>query len=117
MKFAVKFSRYTKASRLRDDIHLSEVGHAKGAGMDTTKACLDGTREILKNIIEWVDNPDANAPSILWLSGAAATGKSAIARDLVSHDSEPKQILANVVAGDSSLCTTEDVTQQWQKLI
>ncbi|KIL61834.1 hypothetical protein M378DRAFT_82103, partial [Amanita muscaria Koide BX008] len=136
-----------------DDIHLSEIAYAKGAGMDTTKACLDGTRgEILKEIIEWVDNPDANAPSILWLSGVAGTGKSAIAhtvarwmkdcgslgscfcfkkgddkrsfelfstiaRDLVSHDFELKQILANVVAGDPSLCTTEDVTQQWQKLI
>lgn len=139
--------------RIGDDMHLSEIAYAKGAGMDTTKACLDGTRgEILQEIIEWVDNPDANAPNILWLSGVAGTGKSAIAhtvarwmkdcgslgscfcfkkgddkrsfelfstiaRDLVSHDFELKQILANVVAGDPSLCTTEDVTQQWQKLI
>ncbi|KIL56156.1 hypothetical protein M378DRAFT_89741, partial [Amanita muscaria Koide BX008] len=57
--------------------------YAEGAGLDTTKACLDGTREeILHETIDWIDDTDPNAPRIIWLSGSAGTGKSAIAHTI-----------------------------------
>ncbi|KIL54614.1 hypothetical protein M378DRAFT_47470, partial [Amanita muscaria Koide BX008] len=59
------------------------IEYAKGAGLDTTKACLDGTRqEILGETIDWINDTDPNVPSILWLSGSAGTGKSAIAQTI-----------------------------------
>ncbi|KIL63115.1 hypothetical protein M378DRAFT_55838, partial [Amanita muscaria Koide BX008] len=58
--------------------------YADGAGIDTTKACLEGTRtEILDEIKGWVTTTaDATAPQVLWLSGPAGTGKSAIAHSV-----------------------------------
>ncbi|KIL54742.1 hypothetical protein M378DRAFT_62374, partial [Amanita muscaria Koide BX008] len=59
------------------------IAYAEGAGMDTDKACLDGTREeIQREVIDWIDDADPSAPSILWLSGPAGTGKSAIAHSI-----------------------------------
>ncbi|KIL61188.1 hypothetical protein M378DRAFT_82781, partial [Amanita muscaria Koide BX008] len=59
------------------------VAYAEGAGLNTTKSCLEGTREeILHHVVDWMDNPDINAPRILWLFGAAGTGKSAIAHTI-----------------------------------
>ncbi|KIL64088.1 hypothetical protein M378DRAFT_43555, partial [Amanita muscaria Koide BX008] len=45
--------------------------------------CLEGTRtEILDEIKGWVTTTDATAPQVLWLSGPAGTGKSAIAHSV-----------------------------------
>ena len=56
------------------------MAYAEGAGLDTTKQCLDGTRvEILKEIVDWINNPDVNVPRIFWLHGQAGRGKSTIA--------------------------------------
>ncbi|KIL61187.1 hypothetical protein M378DRAFT_82839, partial [Amanita muscaria Koide BX008] len=129
------------------------VAYAEGAGLNTTKSCLEGTREeILHHVVDWMDNPDINAPRILWLFGAAGTGKSAIAhtiarcmkdagalascfcfekgdvkrytklfttisRDLAGRDLRFKQALASIVAGDSSIATTVDIVQQWERLV
>jgi len=59
------------------------LAYAHGAGYNTTKQCLDGTRvEILAEIEEWARSPDPNTPPVFWLNGAAGTGKSAIAHTL-----------------------------------
>ncbi|KIK24687.1 hypothetical protein PISMIDRAFT_60071, partial [Pisolithus microcarpus 441] len=47
--------------------------------------CLDGTRtEILRDIMNWINDPDLAAPRILWLHGQAGRGKSAIAHTIAS---------------------------------
>jgi len=54
------------------------MAYAAGAGLDTTKKCLDGTRmEILKEFVNWINDPDINVPRIFWLHGQAGRGKSA----------------------------------------
>ncbi|KIL54896.1 hypothetical protein M378DRAFT_46629, partial [Amanita muscaria Koide BX008] len=59
------------------------ISYAEGAGLDTNKVCLDGTREeVLHEVINWIDDADPNAPRIFWLFGTACTGKSAIAHTI-----------------------------------
>src|SRR4051794_20529423 len=55
--------------------------YAKGAGYDSSKECMRGTRRgIIQEIIDWVNVPDSvDVPRLCWLSGLAGTGKSAIA--------------------------------------
>ena len=66
--------------RVPEDLNLDGMAYARGAGLDTTKKCLDGTRrEILQEIVDWIHHPDINAPRILWLHGQAGKGKSTIA--------------------------------------
>ncbi|KIN96301.1 hypothetical protein M404DRAFT_1006811 [Pisolithus tinctorius Marx 270] len=66
--------------RMLEDVNLEGMAYAAGAGLDTTKSCLDGTRtEILQEITRWATDLDVNAPRILWLHGQAGRGKSAIA--------------------------------------
>ncbi|KAL4071250.1 hypothetical protein V8B97DRAFT_436951 [Scleroderma yunnanense] len=38
--------------------------------------------EILKEIVDWIHDPDVNAPQIFWLHGQAGKGKSAIAHTI-----------------------------------
>lgn len=65
--------------------NLDGMAYAVGAGLNTAKKCLDGTRaEILREIMGWIADPDANAPHILWLHGQAGRGKSAVAHTIVS---------------------------------
>ncbi|KIM60031.1 hypothetical protein SCLCIDRAFT_26946 [Scleroderma citrinum Foug A] len=62
------------------DLNLDGMAYAERAGPDTTKKCMDGTRvEILKEIVDWINDPDVNVPRIFWLHGQASRGKSAIA--------------------------------------
>ena len=59
------------------------MAYAHGAGYNTTKQCLVGTRvEILAEIEEWARSPDPDVHPVFWLNGAAGTGKSAIAHTL-----------------------------------
>ncbi|KAM6493687.1 hypothetical protein JOM56_010048, partial [Amanita muscaria] len=75
--------------QLGDDQYLNRIEYAKGADLNTTKACLDGTRqEILREIIDWIDDTDPNVPHIRWLSGTAGTGKSAIAHAIAHYMKE-----------------------------
>ncbi|KIK17764.1 hypothetical protein PISMIDRAFT_14851 [Pisolithus microcarpus 441] len=70
---------------VREDLNLEGMAYAAGAGLNTTKKCLDGTRrEILKDITHWITSRDVNAPRILWLHGQAGRGKSAIAHTIGS---------------------------------
>ncbi|KAG2359179.1 hypothetical protein BDR07DRAFT_1488525 [Suillus spraguei] len=53
---------------------------ADGAGLDTRKECLEGTRtEILSQITDWVSSTGDNVPGVLRISGPAGKDKSAIA--------------------------------------
>ncbi|KIK35362.1 hypothetical protein CY34DRAFT_587433, partial [Suillus luteus UH-Slu-Lm8-n1] len=64
-------------------LELSSMTYAEDAGLDTRKQCLEGTRtEILSEITEWVNSTGDNVPCVLWLSGPAGTGKSAIAHTI-----------------------------------
>ncbi|KIO13849.1 hypothetical protein M404DRAFT_120746 [Pisolithus tinctorius Marx 270] len=68
-----------------EDLNLEGMAYAAGAGLNTTKKCLEGTRtEILKDITGWITTCDVNAPRILWLHGQAGRGKSAIAHTIAS---------------------------------
>ncbi|KIO00159.1 hypothetical protein M404DRAFT_770902, partial [Pisolithus tinctorius Marx 270] len=72
-------------SHVFEDLNLEGMAYAVGAGLNTTKKCLDGTRtEILKDIIDWITTSDVNAPRILWLHGQPGRGKSAIAHTIAS---------------------------------
>jgi len=69
--------------RVLEDLNLDGMAYASGAGLNTTKKCLDGTRgEILQEIVDWIHNSNANAPRIFWLHGQAGRGKSAIAHTI-----------------------------------
>ena len=60
---------------------MQELGHVRGAGLDSSKACLEGTRQqILDELITWVNTPDA--PCVRFLLGGAGTGKSSVAHSI-----------------------------------
>ncbi|KAL4062780.1 WD40-repeat-containing domain protein [Scleroderma yunnanense] len=74
---------YINVYRVLEDLNLDGMAYASGAGLNTTKKCLDGTRmEILKEIVDWIYDPEVNAPRIFWLHGQAGRGKSAIAHTI-----------------------------------
>ena len=69
---------------IMEDLSLDSMAYAGGAGLNTTKKCLDGTRvDILKEIVDWINDPSVNVPRIFWLHGQAGRGKSAIAHTIV----------------------------------
>ncbi|KIK15143.1 hypothetical protein PISMIDRAFT_335548, partial [Pisolithus microcarpus 441] len=71
--------------RILEDLNFEGMAYAGGAGLNTTKKCLDDTRtEILRDIMNWINDPDLAAPRILWLHGQAGRGKSAIAHTIAS---------------------------------
>src|ERR1700724_3790349 len=60
--------------------------YAEGAGLNTQKLCLEGTRVgILKEIMNWIHDADGNAPRVFWLHGTAGSGKSAIAHTIADR--------------------------------
>ncbi|KAG1784452.1 uncharacterized protein HD556DRAFT_1251305 [Suillus plorans] len=59
--------------------------YATGAGLNTSKICLPNTRQdLLKDIQNWISSTEEGAPRILWLSGTAGKGKSAVAHTISS---------------------------------
>jgi hypothetical protein len=63
--------------------------YAAGAGLDTKKECLPKTRTaILSRIIEWINDSGDTAQRVLWLSGPAGTGKSAIAHTIANWSND-----------------------------
>ena len=66
--------------QMRQDLSLDFLACAGRVGKNNEKKCLDGTRkEILKEIVDWINITDATAPRVFWLHGQAGKGKSAIA--------------------------------------
>ncbi|KAG2346199.1 hypothetical protein BDR05DRAFT_959801 [Suillus weaverae] len=71
--------------RAAEDLDLSSLEYATGAGLNTSKLCLEGTREgILTEIKSWINNTGENVPPVFWLSGTAGKGKSAIAHTIAN---------------------------------
>lgn len=63
--------------------------YVSDAGLDISKCCLPGTREgILSKIKSWICSTGEDVPRVLWLSGAAGTGKSAIAHTIIKWSNE-----------------------------
>ncbi|KAG2090199.1 uncharacterized protein F5147DRAFT_724950 [Suillus discolor] len=63
--------------------HLNCMIYAEDAGLDPRKECLEGMRtEILSQIMDWVNSTGDHVPRVLWLSGPAGKGKSAIAHTI-----------------------------------
>jgi hypothetical protein len=70
---------------LSDKLDLSGMPYAEGAGLNIMKQCLPRTRTaILSQITEWINDSRDTAQRVLWLSGPAGTGKSAIAHTIAN---------------------------------
>ncbi|KAG1887429.1 uncharacterized protein F5891DRAFT_1199979 [Suillus fuscotomentosus] len=68
-----------------DTLDLGDIAYAKGPGLDTMKQCLQGTRTgILSQITDWINGSGDAAQRVLWLSGPAGKGKSAIAHTIAN---------------------------------
>ena len=68
-----------------ETVELSQLAYADGAGLDTSKLCLEGTRvDLLESIIDWINGSELDSTQILWLYGQAGKGKSAIAHTIAS---------------------------------
>jgi hypothetical protein len=64
---------------------LNNMPYAAGAGLNTQKLCLLGTRkELLDEITEWANNIEEDAPRVFWLHGTAGRGKSYIAHTIAN---------------------------------
>jgi hypothetical protein len=76
----------TLANRgLAEDLNFKDMVYVDGAGRDTSKRCLPGTRkDILSEIQDWVDNTGEDMQRVFWLSGTAGKGKSAIAHTIAN---------------------------------
>jgi ABC-type dipeptide/oligopeptide/nickel transport system ATPase component len=69
-----------------EDERLESLPGAKLSGVqwDPDKVCLPGTRSnLLEKIISWMHSPESER--ILWLSGAAGTGKSSVANSVAEY--------------------------------
>ena len=113
-----------------DDLDFKDMVYVDGAGRDTSKCCLSGTREsILSEIKDWINRTGEDAQRIFWLSGTAGKGKSAIeaerhyekifttiARDLADHDPMIWRTLASAVH-DNELRHAKDIARQWKNFI
>jgi len=67
------------------DLDFKDMIYVDGAGRDTSKRCLPGTREgILSEIKDWIDKTGEDVEQVFWLSGTAGKGKSAIAHTIAN---------------------------------
>ncbi|KAF8965708.1 hypothetical protein BDZ97DRAFT_1810653 [Flammula alnicola] len=74
---------------ITDDVGLSGMAYAGGAGLNMDKICLAGTRQgILDEITAWINNTEDDAARVFWLSGNAGTGKSSIAHTIARRFDE-----------------------------
>jgi len=64
-------------------MNFNNMIYAEGAGRNTSKHCLPGTREhILSEIKTWIDSTGEDVRQVFWLNGTAGKGKSAIAHTI-----------------------------------
>lgn len=70
--------------RIFEDLNLEGIAHAGGAGLNTTKKCLDGTRTNSAGFMNWINDPDLRIPRILWPHQQAERRKSTIAHTIAS---------------------------------
>ncbi|EJF57233.1 WD40 repeat-like protein, partial [Dichomitus squalens LYAD-421 SS1] len=84
--------RFTEGGMLETEIRVANLAdlsitnnlpYVRGAGLDSGRACLEGTRvKTLGVLREWVNNPKSDAPRVLFLLGGAGTGKSSVAHSI-----------------------------------
>jgi hypothetical protein len=56
-----------------------------GAGLNLSKCCLPNTRQdLLKDIQNWISSTEEGTPWVLWLSGTAGKGKTAVAHTITN---------------------------------
>ena len=61
------------------DTRLEGMLYVKETILDSRKRCMDGTRKnVLNEIVSWINDPDVNTPRVFWLHGLAGQGKSTI---------------------------------------
>ena len=69
-----------------EEVDLNSMPYIGGAGLNTQKICLEGTRgEILDEITAWINNTDDTTPRVFWLHGSAGTGKSSISHTIADR--------------------------------
>jgi hypothetical protein len=74
---------------LGEDMDFTGMEYAAGAGLNTSKRCLPGTRDdILSEIKSWICSTGKDVQRVLWLSGIAGNGKSAIAHTIANWFNE-----------------------------
>jgi len=109
-----------------------------GAGLNTQKVCLEGTRgETLDEITAWINNTDDTTPRVFWLHGSAGTGKSSIAHTIAERFDklgrlgscfcfDPNKRKSSRRLYETSLIrmtkygdckNTTDILQQWKEMI
>lgn len=65
------------------EIDLNDMEYARGAGLNSDKGCMPGTRtEIIEEVLEWIHSPEDADRRIFLLTGVAGSGKSSIAHTL-----------------------------------
>ncbi|KXN81645.1 hypothetical protein AN958_04067 [Leucoagaricus sp. SymC.cos] len=76
-----------------DKMDLNNIPYADGAGLNTEKLCLLGTRgELLDEIVKWANNINGDVPRVFWLHGTAGSGKSSIAHTIANHFKQLKRL-------------------------
>ncbi|KAF7979229.1 hypothetical protein HWV62_43190 [Athelia sp. TMB] len=80
------------------EISFQDMAYAKGAGYDTDRACLPGTRTaVLAALHEWINLPDEDStPRVLVLTGVAGCGKSSVANSIAHHYDKMKRLGSSV---------------------
>ncbi|KAG2340093.1 WD40 repeat-like protein [Suillus weaverae] len=74
---------------MSEDLDFTGMEYAAGAGLNTSKRCLPGTRDdILSEIKSWICSTGKDVQRVLWLSGTAGKGKSAIAHTIANWSNE-----------------------------
>jgi hypothetical protein len=80
--------RYTHTLK-GEILDLSSMVYAGCVRLDTAKQCLPGTHtDILSQITNWINSSEDSVPRVMWLSGLAGKGKSAITHMILNWFSE-----------------------------
>ena len=76
--------------------------YSGGAGLNKQKLCLEGIREeLLKEIVDWINDFEKDTPRIFWLHGPAGTGKSSVAHT-IAHQFRQLERLGSCFCFDRS---------------
>ncbi|TBU26192.1 hypothetical protein BD311DRAFT_808620, partial [Dichomitus squalens] len=82
-----------RVANLADSSKIDNLTHVRGAGLDSGRACLEGTRvKTLGALRDWINNSKADAPRVLFLLGGAGTGKSSIAHSIGAHSRDRRRL-------------------------
>ena len=77
---------HVNVRQIGDTEGLHHLVCATGVGVDTRQQCPDGTAiEVLKEIVDWIDDPSPMSPRIFRLYGRDAKGRSCIANTIALH--------------------------------